>query len=116
MLLRGQGYDAIKLTVVGSFYSVVFIFTLLPVFVFLLPPLFSVTKPYIYLLLIGIVGIMILTEKGKKRIIALFLFFMAGSIGLLADKIPLNNVLLFFPIFVGFFGISQKKPTKIGKK
>ena len=107
MLLRGQGYDAIKLTVVGSFYSVVFIFTLLPVFVFLLPPLFSVTKPYIYLLLIGIVGIMILTEKGKKRIIALFLFFMAGSIGLLADKIPLNNVLLFFPIFAGFFGISQ---------
>src|SRR3989344_8829446 len=107
MLLRGQGYDAIKLTVVGSFYSVVFIFTLLPVFVFLLPPLFSVAKPYIYLLLIGIVGIMILTENGKKKIVALILFFMSAAIGLIADKIPINGVILLFPIFAGLFGLSQ---------
>ena len=107
MLLRGQGYDAIKLTVVGSFYSILFVFALLPVFVVLLPPLFSVAKPYIYLLLIGIVGIMILTENGKKKIVALILFFMSAAIGLIADKIPINGVILLFPIFAGLFGLSQ---------
>ena len=107
MLLRGNGYDAIKLTAVGSFYSIIVVFLLFPVFVLLFPFLFPVVKPYVYLFLISIVGVMILTEKGKKRIIALVLFFMSASIGIIADKIPINNVLLLFPIFVGFFGLSQ---------
>ena len=107
MLMQGHGYEAIKLTAVGSFYSIVFVFALLPLFVVLFPPLFSVAKPYIYLLLLGIVGIMILSESGKKKVIALVLFSMSASIGLIADKIPLNNVLLLFPIFVGLFGVSQ---------
>ena len=107
LLLRGCGYDAIKLTVVGSFYSILFVFALLPAFVVLFPPLFVVAKPYIYLLLIGIVGIMILTESGKKKIVALVLFILSASVGMLADKIPINGVLLLFPIFAGFFGLSQ---------
>jgi len=107
MLLRGNGYDAIKLTVVGSFYSIAIVFLLFPLFVIFLPPLFSVSKPFIYLLLIGIVAIMILTEKGNKRMIAALLFLMSAAIGMIADKIPTNGVLLLFPIFAGFFGLSQ---------
>src|SRR3989344_7891079 len=44
MLLRGQGYDAIKLTVVGSFYSILFVFLLFSFFFIFLLPLFSVSK------------------------------------------------------------------------
>jgi putative membrane protein len=80
---------------------------MLPLFFILFPPLFSAAKSYIYLFLVGIVGIMILTEKGKKKLIAVLLFFMASIIGLLASEIPINSVLLFFPIFAGFFGVSQ---------
>ena len=46
-------------------------------------------------------------KKGKKKIVALVLFILSASVGMLADKIPINGVLLLFPIFAGFFGLSQ---------
>jgi len=105
MLLAGRGYDAIKLTSIGSIYSLILVFLLLPLLILFLPAAFSWMKSYIYLILIFIVAVMVFTEK--KKTLTLFVFFMAGSIGLLAGKLPVNNTLTLFPIFAGFFGLSQ---------
>ncbi len=64
MLMRGHGYDAIKLTVVGGVGAVIFIALLLPLLILIVPIAFVTLRPIIYLLLLAIVLLMILTEKG----------------------------------------------------
>ncbi len=64
---------------------------------------------------------MILTEVGKNKVIAVFIFFASGMIGLLSSKFPLDNTLILFPIFSGFFGLSMlflqiRDKTKIPKQ
>lgn len=106
MLLRGQGYDAVKLTVIGGVGAVILCASLLPILIFLIPLLYGAARPFIYLLLISIVLIMVLTEKGKNKLIALLVFSLAGFVGLLANRLPINNNLVLFPILSGLFGVS----------
>jgi putative membrane protein len=49
---------------------------------------------------------MILTEEGKNKLFALVLFLVSGFIGILGLQLPIDNTLLLFPIFCGFFGVS----------
>lgn len=106
MLMHGYGYQAIKLTVVGGIGAVIFCVLIMPFLVLTVPPVFTMLGNYVFVLLIGIVFIMVLTEKGKKKITAGFCFLMAGFIGLFAGKLPIDNNLMLFPIFSGLFGLS----------
>ena len=107
MLMQGNGYQAVKLTVIGGVGSVVVCSLLLPVLIFLVPFLFATFGNYIYILLIAIVLVMVLTERvNEKRIWALLCFFLAGIIGLLAGRLPIDNNLVLFPILSGMFGMS----------
>lgn len=105
MLLSGYGYQAVKLTVVGGIGAVILCAMLFPVLVIIIPFLFTELANYIYVLLISIVAIMVLGEK--KKVIALMLFLVTGFIGLISAQIPVDNTLILFPIFSGFFGISM---------
>lgn len=106
LLIRGFGYEAIKLTVVGCVGSVIIVMALLPAMVLAVPALFSVVRPFIYLLLLFIVLLMVLTEGGIRRVYAALFFLASGAIGLSMDKLPIDSTLLLFPVFSGFFGLS----------
>ena len=107
MLMKGMGYEAIKLTVIGGVGSIIFCVLLFSLIVFIIPALYATAQPYIYLLLIFIVLIMVMTEKGKgKKLLALFCFLLAGFIGMLSSELPIDNTLILFPILSGLFGIS----------
>ncbi|MBI4154037.1 tripartite tricarboxylate transporter permease [Candidatus Woesearchaeota archaeon] len=106
MLLEGHGYDAVKLTVIGGVGAVIFTSLLLPVLIFMLPPVYGSISPYIHLLLIGIAALMILTEPGFRKIAAAVIFLAAGFIGLSMASLPIDPVMVLFPIFSGFFGVS----------
>jgi putative membrane protein len=107
MLLEGNGLEAIFLSVIGGI-GVILIFILLsPLTIKFLPVIYSAAKPRIALLLLIVVAVMILTEKGRKKLWALLVFMLAGVLGV----IMLNSTLLqpdivFFPLFTGMFGIS----------
>jgi len=122
MLMQGFGYHAVKLTVIGGVGSVILCIILLPVLIFFLSPFYSMIRGYIYLLLIFIVLVMVLTEKGiKKKSLAIVCFFLAGFIGLLSNELPINNTLILFPILSGLFGMSllilqMKKRVSIPKQ
>jgi len=104
MLLAGQGYDAVRLTVAGSLASAALLLPLIPPLFYFVPPLFRATQQYTHLLVGGIAVYMILA--GKNRTMAAFVFFAAGIAGVLSLQLPLDGTILLFPTMSGFFGIS----------
>jgi len=107
LLLEGKGLEAIFLSVIGGIGVIVLFIFFSPLLLKALPVIYSFAKPRMALLLLLVVGVMIFTEKGKKKLWALFVFLLAGFLGL----IILNSTLIqpdfvFFPLFTGMFGIS----------
>jgi len=103
LLLEGRGYEAIKLCVIGSLGGVLFSVLTLPLFVFFIPSLYEIIRPHVHWLLIGVMGYMVLSEKGKNKFLALFIFILSGFLGL----IVLNNFAdsALFPLLTGLFGL-----------
>jgi len=121
LLMKGYGYSAIKLTVIGAMGAILLCTVLLPLIIISIPTLFIIIRPYTYILLIFIVLVMILGEHGNKKILAVFCFLAAGAIGLMASSLPIDSNLALFPIFSGLFGASMlflqiKKGTKLPKQ
>lgn len=103
MLLSGQGYSAVYLTVIGSFGGLLLAVLLFPYLIKVVRFIYPFVKDYIAYFLILIVIIMILREKLKLW--ALFLFVLSGVLGLIIFSIPnLNNPL--FGMLSGLFGVS----------
>jgi len=107
LLLEGRGLEAIFLSVIGGIGVIVLFILFSPLMLKALPVIYSFAKPRMALLLLLVVGVMIFTEKGKKKLWALLVFSLAGFLGL----IILNSTLIqpdfvFFPLFTGMFGIS----------
>ena len=115
MLLNGEGYNALKLTVIGSFFSLIISVLLIPLLIPLVKILHPLIKDYIGWMLLVISIFMIL--KDKTRFWNLIMFLMSGTLGLITLNTPnINNVL--FPLLSGLFGcslliISLKDKTKI---
>ncbi len=103
MLLKGEGHNAIKLTVIGSFFSLVLCIMLVPGLIYLVKFIYPFLKNIIGYLLIIIMAYMILKEKKKLK--SFFMFIIAGTFGLIVLNTPnLNNPL--FPLLSGLFGFS----------
>lgn len=108
LLLEGRGYEAIKLTVVGSIGSLILSLILIAI----LSPYFTVfyklTRPYIHFAIIAVIAFMIFSErKIKKMVSAALIISLSGFFGL----IVLNSQLLsqdqvLFPVLTGMFGLS----------
>jgi putative membrane protein len=98
MLLEGKGYDAVKLTVIGSLLCListsVFIILLIPV----VPIIYSFISPWIGWILICVVSYMILTEQ--KKLYGLFVFLISGVLGIIVLNIP-NLKQPLFPMLSG---------------
>jgi putative membrane protein len=102
MLLEGKGVDAVRLTVIGSYGSMIGVILLAPLLIIIMKPLQIVLQPVIGWLLVLVVLWMVWHEK--KKMMALFLFLFSGSLGLVVLSMNLKQPL--FPLLSGMFGIS----------
>ncbi|MFH0928953.1 MAG: tripartite tricarboxylate transporter permease [Candidatus Aenigmatarchaeota archaeon] len=103
LLMEGRGYEAIKLCLIGSLGGVLFSVLTLPLFVFIIPTLYETIRAHVHWLLIAVIGYMVLSEKGKNKLMGLMVFLLSGFLGL----IVLNNYAdsALFPLLTGLFGM-----------
>jgi len=107
LLLKGMGYEAIKLTVIGSLLSLILAALLFPFFIKTVPIIYSSLQNFIGFILIVIVVIMLLMENGlDKKFWAFFVFMSAGILGILTLTMP-NLKQPLFPLLSGLFGVSM---------
>ncbi|MBI2508101.1 tripartite tricarboxylate transporter permease [Candidatus Woesearchaeota archaeon] len=102
MLLQGKGYEAVTLTVLGSFLAIIMGIALTPLLLKFLPALYSSIKNYIGYLLVIISIYMIFRER--KKFWAFFIFMLAGIFGI--GVLNLNMKEPLFPLLSSLFGVA----------
>ena len=107
LLLKGMGYEAVKLTIIGSLMSLLTALFLFPLFIFLVPRIYEGIRVYIGYFLIAIMAYMIFMENSNdKKFWSLFVFMASGILGLIVLTMP-NLGQPLFPLLSGLFGISM---------
>ncbi|MBO8174088.1 MAG: tripartite tricarboxylate transporter permease [Thermococcus sp.] len=100
LVLKGKALEVVNISLKASLLAVLFALPLLPIYIFLAPkyvPEFG--KIFVFFL----ACFLILTEKGMKKVFALTVFLISGTLGILIDYLPLQEP--YFHIFVGLFGV-----------
>ncbi len=106
LLLEGKGYEAVKLTVIGSLIALIGTILIIPLLLPLLAKIYNLIQPYIGYILAVVVIYMIIIEKGiASKFWALFVFLLSGTLGLVVLNWP-NLKQPLFPMLSGLFGIS----------
>ncbi len=106
LLLNGQGYEAVKLTVIGSLLSLITVIAILPLMIPLAPLIYKFLQPYIGYILIAVVVYMILIEKKINKIFWSFVIFsLSGILGMIVLTLP-NISQPLLPMLSGLFGVS----------
>ncbi|MBN2051940.1 tripartite tricarboxylate transporter permease [Candidatus Woesearchaeota archaeon] len=103
MLLRGEGYQAVKITILGTYTGLVTAICFIPVFILIANKLYPILKPYLVYALILIIIFMIFREK--NWLWSFILFSISGTLGVLVFSIP-NMKEPMFPLLSGLFGVS----------
>ncbi len=106
MLLRGQGYQAVKLAVTGSLLSVVLLALFFPAIIFIFPAVYNFLQPALFFILAAVALYIVLTEEGSKKFISAVCFLLSGFIGIYLPRIPLDSSVILFPVLAGLFGAS----------
>jgi putative membrane protein len=104
LLQRGEGHNAIVCTVIGSFGTLLLCLMLFPLFVLGMGAIYPLVKSMIGYILIVISIIMMVRDKGK-RLESLYLYLVAGVLGIIVFSIP-NLEQPLFPLLSGLFGFS----------
>ncbi|MBD3362069.1 hypothetical protein GF358_04760 [Candidatus Woesearchaeota archaeon] len=102
LLFEGKGWDAVRLTVIGSLLCLIFAIILMPLFAFIFPLIYSFLKPILGWILVLIVLIMLIKDSEKKW--ALLVFVFSGILGLIVLNSEITQPL--FPMLSGMFGVS----------
>ena len=106
MLLAGEGHNAVKLTIIGSFGCLLLSLLFFPLTLKFMRSFYHIIEDYIGYILIILMMFMILREKKLEKILkALLMFTMAGVFGLIVLNIPTLNQPLF-SLLSGLFGLS----------
>lgn len=107
LLLQGMGYEAVKLTVIGSLFSLILVVLLVPLFIKIVTNIYEAIQPWIGWILLGVVIYMILIEEGMdKKFWSLIVFSVAGVLGIIVLTMP-NLKQPLFPLLSGLFGLSM---------
>jgi len=104
-LLKGEGYGAVKLTLIGSFFALFLILLMTPIFIFCLPKVYPFIKQYMAFILIAASCFLIFKEE-KSRFWALTLFLLSGILGIATLNLAVIKQPLF-PLLSGLFGMSM---------
>ena len=106
MLLEGKGYDAVKLTVIGSLLCLFLVVVIIPFLIPAVPAIYSFINPWIGWILILVVSYMVLSGEGiKTKLYGVFVFLLSGVLGIIVLNIP-NFEQPLFPMLSGLFGVS----------
>jgi putative membrane protein len=108
LLRQGRGYEAIKLTVVGSLGAFAVSCALILPMLYVIPGLYHIVYPHMALILLGFIFFIIISERSKKKIsFAVTVFLFSGVYGCTVLTSPLcPEDLILFPVFTGLFGLS----------
>ncbi|USS41280.1 tripartite tricarboxylate transporter permease [Thermococcus aggregans] len=101
LALHGQGLEVINISLKASLLAVVFAIPLAFPYVVLAE---HYTSAFGKVAVFVLAFLLIITEKGVKRIYALLIFLISGIFGLVVDRLPLKEP--YFHVFVGLFGVS----------
>ena len=117
MLLQGQGFKAVFLSLIGSLTAIPIILIFTPLFILFLPPLYLSLKFLIPFILIFISIYLILREQ--DFFLSAAVFILSGFLGLITFNLPIEEPLL--PLLTGLFGtsaiiLSIKNENKIQKQ
>lgn len=104
-LLKGLGFEAVKLATVGSLCGLIVSVCLMPLLVYVVPFVYGFVKPYIVVLLVTAGVLLIIREKGIKKFFALILFLLSGGLGYLVLNFAMLSQPLL-PLLSGLFGLS----------
>jgi putative membrane protein len=108
LLLSGRGYEAIKLTVMGSLGALILSCVIAVPLMYCIPVVYQGVSPYLKYILLALVVFIIGSETSLTKIgYAAFIFVLSGVYGyiVLSGHIIPENVVLF-PVFCGLFGMS----------
>ena len=103
MLMDGRGYDAVRYTLIGSFFSLFLCLVFVPLFIFILPYFYDWLKNWIGYLVLGVMVFLIVRSKSVVRVI--FIFLMSGLLGYIVLEL-MNFDDGIFPMLSGLFGFS----------
>ncbi|MEM4337084.1 MAG: tripartite tricarboxylate transporter permease, partial [Candidatus Woesearchaeota archaeon] len=105
LLLRGMGYEAVRLSIIGSLLSLVLVSSFSFLLIRIIPQIFGVVKNYIGWILIFIVAYLILKTKDKNKIFwSAFVFLLSGIFGVIVLYLHTKEPL--FPMLSGMFGLT----------
>jgi len=106
LLLEGRGYEAVKLTVIGSLLALIVTIIIIPFLIPFVPKIYEFVKPFMGWILLAVVVYMILIEKGfSKKFWGLVIFLLSGVLGVLVLNWS-NLSQPLFPMLSGLFGLS----------
>lgn len=105
LLLKGKGYEAIILTLVGSLFSLIIAVIFSPIMAIIVNNVYPFLAKIMGILLITVSTFLIVKEK-KSRMWALIIFLMAGVLGIATLNMPKLESPLF-PLLSGLFGTSM---------
>ena len=100
LLMEGRGFEAIKLSVMGSLGGVIISVMTLPIFAMFIPVVYDAIRPSMHILLSVVMAYMIMID-GEKHI-AVLVFFLSGILGLIV--LNFSDAALF-PMLSGLFGL-----------
>jgi putative membrane protein len=102
-LLKGQGHQAVLLTLIGSSIALIITIIIIPIFMFTIPLIYPFLQKIMSFILI-LASIFLLSRESQKITASLIIFFLAGFLGIATLNLPTSQPLL--PLLTGLFGSS----------
>ncbi len=107
LLLKGRGFEAVKLTVIGSFFSLIIVIIILPFIPSFVQKAYNLLRPFIGYILILVVVFMIIKENNLvQKWWGSYIFALSGIMGIFVLNMP-NMKQPLFPLLSGIFGVSS---------
>lgn len=106
MMLEGNGYEAIFLSTIGSFFGIIFVIIISPLLFLFLKSTYEYAQKFIPYLLIFVIIFLILSEESlNNKFWAFIITCFSAGLGMLIlnSNIFENNLMV---IFTGVFGLS----------
>lgn len=100
LVLRGRAMEVVRIALWASFLAVLITILLSPLY----PMLAGAYTPKIGRAVVCFLAfLLILTERGLKKLHAALVFFLSGLLGVLAFRLPLRQP--YYHLFTGLFGL-----------
>ncbi|RLF54738.1 MAG: hypothetical protein DRN13_01965 [Thermoplasmata archaeon] len=124
LLLKGRGYEAIVISAFGSFGSALIALSFLYPFKLILTEplnLYDSLLEIMPFVLVSVVAVMILTERGTKRMaVAILTLILSGIYGILILDLPIRSPISLpssplFPALAGLFGMATLVTSAISR-